>query len=185
MRRVVGLAVVVGVPAWGQVAQAVPISWTLASVMFDDGGTASGSFVFDADTSVYSLIGITTTAGTTLTSGTTYTDEHPFYVGGSLQSLVMLDSLPAALGVRALQLPFLVPLTNAGGTVTLGGLTGFGEGICGAVIAFCSSVSASLPFRFISGEVVGTQASVPEPSTLLLLGTGLAMVGVRYRRRKK
>ena len=33
-----------------QIASANPILWSLAGVTFDDGGTAYGSFVYDADT---------------------------------------------------------------------------------------------------------------------------------------
>ena len=39
---------------------------------FDDGGTASGSFVYDAVTNTYSAINVTTTTGATL-AGATYT----------------------------------------------------------------------------------------------------------------
>jgi hypothetical protein len=28
---------------------ALPIQWTLTDVLFDDGGTATGSFIYDAD----------------------------------------------------------------------------------------------------------------------------------------
>lgn len=45
------------------VAQAMPVTWTLSGVTFAGGGTASGSFDFDADLDRYSNVAITTTAG--------------------------------------------------------------------------------------------------------------------------
>ena len=38
--------------------QAVPVHWTLQDVMLTDGGTAVGSFVYDADTGALSQINI-------------------------------------------------------------------------------------------------------------------------------
>jgi hypothetical protein len=65
------------------VALAVPIRYTV-NVTFNDGGTANGTFTFDADAGtacstgsspcgVYSNVNITTTPGTTRTTGATYT----------------------------------------------------------------------------------------------------------------
>jgi hypothetical protein len=48
-----------------------PVTRNLSGVTFGEGGTASGSFVFDSSTNTYSSINITTTSGSTLT-GTTY-----------------------------------------------------------------------------------------------------------------
>src|SRR5260370_9871267 len=53
-------------------ASASPVLWTLVGVAFNDGGTASGSFVYDANTNTYSSINMTTTAGSVRTSGATY-----------------------------------------------------------------------------------------------------------------
>ena len=57
------VALALGVFGLAPTALAVPIEWTLADVTFDDGGTASGSFVHEADTGVYSNVRIVTTAG--------------------------------------------------------------------------------------------------------------------------
>ena len=38
------------------IAEAVPLRWTLDGVIFRDGGTANGSFVYDADTNIFSDI---------------------------------------------------------------------------------------------------------------------------------
>jgi hypothetical protein len=52
-------------------ASAAPLLWTLEGVTFAGGGTASGSFDFNADTNVYSNVDITTTTGGSVT-GSTY-----------------------------------------------------------------------------------------------------------------
>src|SRR5258706_7531917 len=46
------------------IASADGIAWDLSGVTFDDGGTASGSFVYDATANTYSSIDIITTLGT-------------------------------------------------------------------------------------------------------------------------
>ena len=107
--RKMSTALIFTVLATAADAAASPILWTLKQVGFDDGGTASGSFVFDAETSVYSLIDVTTTAGSAMASGATYTYEHPFYSGMSgANFLVMLEAIPPTFGTRTLQLPFLI-----------------------------------------------------------------------------
>ena len=42
-------------------AEASPITWTLQSVAFADGGIASGFFVYDATTTSYSAFNVSTT----------------------------------------------------------------------------------------------------------------------------
>ena len=37
-------------------ANAAPVTWTLQNWVFDDGGTASGSFDFDASTNTYTCL---------------------------------------------------------------------------------------------------------------------------------
>jgi len=53
-------------------ASGYPIAYSLVGVQFNDGGTASGSFIFDPDTGLYSNVNITTTDGSAR-SGATYT----------------------------------------------------------------------------------------------------------------
>ena len=66
---VAGLVLTLSTPAHA-------ILWTLSGVTFDDGGTASGSFDYDADTNTLSSINIVTTAGGTL-AGAIFTFQHP------------------------------------------------------------------------------------------------------------
>jgi len=52
-------------------ASGFPIAYSLVGVQFNDGGTASGSFIFDPATGLYSNVNITTTDGSART-GVTY-----------------------------------------------------------------------------------------------------------------
>ena len=56
-------------------ASAAPLLWTLSGVTFADGGTASGSYIYDATTNTYSSVHVITTAGSRL-PGATYTQEN-------------------------------------------------------------------------------------------------------------
>jgi hypothetical protein len=57
-------------------ATATPVQWTLDG-LFDDQGTAFGTFIYDADTNLFSNISIVTTPGTRR-NGANYsrTDHH-------------------------------------------------------------------------------------------------------------
>jgi hypothetical protein len=156
------LVVTFGVPS---IASADGITWTLSGVTFDDGATASGSFVFDALTNTYSAIDIITTAGSAF-GGATYTGIDPGFPSTSGQLIVVTNPLLADLtGTGVLELDF-GPLTNLGGTFPV---VAEGEGTCDD--AGCTS---GTELRTITGGEVTGVVATPEPSTLLLLVMGLA-----------
>jgi hypothetical protein len=175
-------------------ALAAPIRWTLHDVVFLDGvATASGSFVFDADTNTVSDVAIVTTPGpgflcnnppacsgfdVVLGAFTGASYDLGFAATPSDDLIITLQS--GALGdltnSTIFQMLFASPLTNAGGTVAL--VPGaWGEYIC--LSAACDSFDLSTTtLRTMTGSV----SSVPEPATLMLVGTG-ALALVRRRRR--
>jgi hypothetical protein len=95
-------------------ANANLVTWNLQDFVFSDGGTASGSFVFDANTGHYSNISIVTTAGTPIPTraalpGASYNTPDPVSPGNSMfftavntANLANLDGTPSlsSLGLR-------------------------------------------------------------------------------------
>ncbi len=153
------LLVLLCVPSF---ALADGITWNLSGVTFDDGGAASGSFVYDAPTNTFSAIDITTTPGSAF-AGATYTALSGAF--GSSSTGMLLGSSGDLTDTALLFLMFGDDLTNLGGTVSL---IGIGEGTCDN-----SDCSDNTEVRSITaGSVVGAVAT-PEPSTFLLVGMGL------------
>ena len=181
MLRSAGAALFLMLLGYPEVGQAAPVLWTLSGVIFDDGETASGSFVFDAETVQFSEIDIVTTDGPVL-AGTTYGFDHPGFPNDPTR-LLIVDTLPRAVGIHGLNLTLAAPMTDFGGIIPLGAPP-FGdnkgiEGLC--VTAGCFGVD---PFRKpITGELRGTAVPVPEPATLLLVSLGLAAAMIWRRER--
>jgi len=143
------------------IASADGITWTLSDVTFDDGGIASGSFVYDALTNTYSSIDITTTSGSAFT-GTTYNALGGLF--GSSSTGMLLGASGDLTNTDVLLLLFGAALTNSGGTVVLLSVR---EGTCDNTDCSLSTLDRSIT----GGEVVGTVETVatPEPSALSLL----------------
>jgi hypothetical protein len=105
----------------GSVTSAVafgPRTWYLDNVLFDDGGAATGSFVYDSVSNTYSNVDITVTPGTTFTSiyhyGVPGAGPAPTGFANTVRAFA---SLPAHLGDRFFNGNFLSALTNDGGIV--------------------------------------------------------------------
>ena len=149
--------------------QAAPVVWTIDSLLFDDGGTASGSFTYDADTNTYSHISISTSSGSVLPGGV-YGVIHPHtpYVAPSNETgMVVLDVTNGEFDSTAMSLIFESPLSNAGGTILL---TYSIETSCaGELCNFPVS-----PQRFL---VSGSVSAVPIPAAVWLFGSGLGLLG--------
>jgi hypothetical protein len=155
---------------------AAPVTWSLNGIL-DDGGTAIGSFVYDAGTNTYSAVNISTTSGSF--PGATYgfvcvapcVFQTPLSVGFSVLTQSSASDLT---GTPALLLLWNAPLTDAGGTIKVNGQFG---GNC--FDAVCSGVQG----RTIIGGSVASE--VPEPSTVLLTSvTGAILGGLHLQRRR-
>jgi len=149
------------------IASADGITWTLSDVTFNDGGLASGSFVYDALTNTYSSIDITTTSGSAF-AGTTYNALGGLF--GSTSNGMLLGASGDLTNTDVLILLFGAALTDSGGTVVLGG---FGEGTCDNTDCSLSTLDRSIT----GGELIGTVAT-PEPSVLSLLTMALVALMV-------
>jgi hypothetical protein len=147
---------------------ATPVEWTIDSLVFDDGGTGSGTFTYDADTNAYSNIDIVTTAGTAST-GAPYMSVIDFAPNDSDFLAVMVFPLA---GTHSLELSFATSLTNAGGIIAI---DGWGESICGQECMF--------PVTRLRNITAGQISAVPVPAAAWLFGSALA--GLGWMRRKQ
>lgn len=161
---------------------AVPIIWTLNGVTFDDGGMATGSFDFDADTSTLLNWDISVSGGNTgsfpaLTYSTANASSS-YYVGMGNSTHTIQFNLSSSN--REVRLTPVSDLTNAGGTVALD-LATAGGGSGGVECFNCS------PFRLINAGSLSGVAPISQPAPALgppgsfrftFLAAALLVVGV-------
>jgi len=193
----------------GRPLTAQPITWTLQNVSFDYGSgpvggapgsiTATGWFIYDADTQTYSNWDIVVTGGTDSLLDKTYTPGDSY-----------VPSLYTTLALTSVQFNYLAPgLTPnfngdyPNGTQTAmialdfhndpydGGLsTGPGLTDQGGSFSLLTATTKTYDFSNSSTYEVRTgslnAATVtPEPSSMVLAGTGvMAMMGLFLRRRR-
>jgi hypothetical protein len=176
-KHVATLAAVLCLACSAPPALASPVRWTLTDVLFEDGGAAAGSFVYDAATDSYSAIDITTSAGSQA-AGASYAS---LLAGGSADAL-LVPSTTDLTGAGVLALIFQSALTDAGGIVFLidpsfPAASSF-EGSC--LDAACEG--AQLARIMIDGGVIGTP--VPLPGTVWMLLTAGALAGTKAKWRR-
>jgi hypothetical protein len=168
----VALMLSVGAPA----ARATPITWSLTGISFADGGTATGSFVYDPDTNGVGTVALTTTTGTSFT-GATYgaVPSDPTFAPGPSALYFVPGGLTDLTGASMIFLDLAVPLTDQPGPRLL--VTA--EYSC--IDATCLNVSLlrSTNTGFVTD---GTGQAVPEPASFALLAIGLLGLGAARSR---
>ena len=148
-------------------AFAAPVTWSLNGIVFDDGGTATGSFVYDADTDMYSVINITTQGGDTVGfPGDSYTQL--FTENDSTSESLQTQPISGNSGFG---MKFETSLTDTGGLVDIV----FGDPISVEICFGCSG-----PLRYIAA---GSVSAIPIPAAVWLFSSALAGLGW-FRRRK-
>lgn len=163
-------------------ASADDVTWNLSGVTFSDGATASGSFVFNADTGMFSAIDITVSGGSSTFGDGTYSIFDPGYSSNASRLVPVESPFPTdAVGAPVLGLLFGSPLTDAGGTDSL--LLDQIQGIQDCDNSNCSV--SGISYYLTAGDVVSSVTATPEPSSLLMLLAGcLALGGMAFWRRR-
>lgn len=183
------LSMACGVLAFSATANAVPIQWTVSETTFDDGGTLSGSFVYDADSDVYSNIRLKTTTGSKGAGAEFRTQCTTAHCLASMPEILFIaaSNQNDLTNIPILDIQPATPLTNSPGTVDLQ----FGMAFS-CQNAACSTSTGPLRF-FDAGKLTGTlyvapaaPSSVPtvSPAGLGLMTLLLAATAWIYRRRR-
>jgi hypothetical protein len=152
-----------------QTSTASTVNWSLNSVAFGDGATASGNFDWDAASQSISNWSINVTSG--VLSAFSYTPADST-AGAFLQAAGYEKTYFFSVtgSTRELRLTPLAPLTDQGGTIGIN-LNTFGGG-SGSVECFNCS-----PYRpVVSGSLTTAStipASAPEPASVGLMGLGV------------
>jgi hypothetical protein len=164
-------------------AAATPLLWNLSGVTFSDGGTASGSFTFDAATGIVSSWSISVVGGTNaLLPSFTYNPATSQDSPCSTTNFCFdTNTINAATQIgdtyRDFGLETFSPLTDAGGT-----LTNFLVIEMSCVITNISSPTNhsetcnTNDHESFSGVLTaaGGGGSVPEPASVALMGLAFA-----------
>ena len=197
MKKLIPLILLLG---WGQV-WAIPVMWTLDGVTLEEpvwdrdftltgelyyGAGVTGSFVYDADTNIYSDVFITTEEGNPppfiFWIEQTYTEDAFTFFGSPVRS-ASSDGVTLAKNYSCgfdfcdgiLSLVYTSSLTNSGGTVALDTSGVSKEHFVAAGGGFVAE-------RYIiSGTLTGTV--VPIPAAVWLFGSGLGLLGWMKRKR--
>lgn len=168
----------------GAPAAAAPLTWNISG-MFNDGGTMSGSFVYNADTNIFTSIDVTTTAGSLL-GGSNYTLPVPCCEGlPSANFLLFVTATGDLTGTPILADYLTGSMTDAGGVINLGtadsGFPFYSEEFCGD--GTCTGPSDATKRDLISGTI--SAATVPEPASFASAGIGLGLLVLASWRRKR
>lgn len=170
-----------GICALPNAANAIPVTWTVTG-SFDDGGTFSGSFTYDADTDAMSAWNLSV-AGGTVFAAFTYSSSiaDSFIDFPHTDDRFIFCSTVNCLGERRdLRLALAAPLTDAGGLIALLAGPAAPHPDYGLECSNCGFV------RNITSGSAQAGVSVPEPATLTLFGIALGGLGAfRMRRNQK
>jgi hypothetical protein len=149
-------------------AHASPVTWTLENVLFEDGGTAYGSYTYDADINAFTNLSITTTTGSIISLGQTYTTGCYYIYCGDLDDTVAAGILGSFAPIFGFVLDG--PMTNNGGSHQL---------LIGPCQLSCEFEEDGETFRNV---ISGSVSAVPIPAAVWLFGSALAGLGWLRRR---
>ena len=156
---------------------AAPIVWTFSDVVFDDGGTLTGSYTYDADFNTISSHNVITTAGSTLVFDTDYAlaTVIPYADGFDMNKHSYINILSVVTD----------GYINDGTGRLAYTLIGSVEVWNGGRKARCGKTTPCITRHVVSGNLTsnGVPPSVPVPAAAWLFGSGLVgLIGVARRK---